>query len=319
MLQKLRYFKVQDNCLHPTQMTWKTFVIQTLKPSNNELRSVIETILMGNFKSVHVAVATSPDLTKPPFRMSSNGFGKNLSIAEVGGMGNLFPRLHKEKEYDIKEICELCDKKSAFVFGPGACPKSVLGTTGELVADVNLTLNKVASKATSLVNNHSSPYKTCEINSPKFNLMANLAISEQPEPAEVLHIKCSERTGNENFPRCIQKGLAKHYGQCCVSLAGVFIMNANASVHIVPDFPSGDFSSREEINKWFYTFTVKGPLVGATVLHSYDPGHNLRMEHTHCYSDHDDAGHYYNDVSPKTVTYEGWFAAAERIYRIDEI
>ncbi|VDL63226.1 unnamed protein product [Nippostrongylus brasiliensis] len=110
--------------------------------------------------------------------MSSNGFGKNLSIAEVGGMGNLFPRLHKEKEYDIKEICELCDKKSAFVFGPGACPKSVLGTTGELVADV-------ASKATSLVNNHSSPYKTCEINSPKFNLMANLAISEQPEPAEV--------------------------------------------------------------------------------------------------------------------------------------
>lgn len=81
---------------------------------------------------------------------------------------------------------------------------------------------------------------------------------------------------------------------------------------------------------------MKAPLVCASVFHSYDPGHKLRMEHTHCYSEHGDAGmhtsgsvfsrlrfialgHYHYDTTPDTVVYEGWFTAAEKIYRIDEI
>ncbi|PIO70221.1 hypothetical protein TELCIR_07933, partial [Teladorsagia circumcincta] len=214
-------------------MSWGTFVINTLKPSNAELRSVIETALWKNFKNVQVTLATCPDLSKPPFRMTANGFGRKLSIAEVGGMGNLFPILHKDKDYDIKYfscfheiVVNLCGKKSAFVFGPCACPASVIGTTGALVADVNFTSSQIASKATIQQKGHTSPHKSLIIESPKFNLMANLAISEEPGPAEV--------------------------------------------------------------EKWLHRFKVKAPLVCATVFHSYDPEFNLRMEHTHCYSDHDD-------------------------------
>ncbi|KAK6009386.1 hypothetical protein OSTOST_25706 [Ostertagia ostertagi] len=136
--------------------------------------------------------------------------------------------------------------------------------------------------------------------------MANLAISEEPGPAEVVHVKCSERIGKENLPGCIRKGLARHYGQSCVSLAGIFLLlRGEADVHIVPDYPSGSFKTMDEVESWFNMFKVKAPLVCATVFHSYDPGNNLRMEHTHCYSDHNDGGHYHTDTTPETVESEG--------------
>ncbi|VDM81564.1 unnamed protein product [Strongylus vulgaris] len=181
------------------------------------------------------------------------------------------------------------------------------------------------------------------IDSPKFSLMANLAISAEPGAAEVVHCKCSVRSGKDNFPETIRKGLAEHYGEKCVSLAGIFLLKeGEAKLHVMPDFPGCPFGSLEEvcckfissvlfktscrsclrclqIDKWLHFFTMKAPLVCASVFHSYDPGHKLRMEHTHCYSDHGDAGHYHYDTTPDTVVYEGWFTAAEKIYRIDEV
>ncbi|VDO59647.1 unnamed protein product [Haemonchus placei] len=155
---------------------------------------------------------------------------------------------------------------------------------------------------------------------PKFDLMANLAISEEQGPGEVVHVKCSERKGEDNLPGCIRKELARHYGPSCVSLAGIFVLHqGKADVHIVPDYPSDNFKSMDEVRKWFHMFNVKAPLVCATVFHSYDAGYNLRMEHTHCYSDHNDGGHYHTDTTPDTVVYEGWFTAAEKIYRVDQV
>ncbi|KAL6744208.1 hypothetical protein Aduo_017166 [Ancylostoma duodenale] len=301
-------------------MSWRTLVINTLKPSNHELRSVIEAALWKNFKNVQVEVTACPDLTAAPFHMTSSGFGRNLVIADVGGWGNLFPNLHKEKLYDIKEVCNTCGAPKAFVFGPGGCPPSAVGVNGELVADANLSENKVASKVTIQLDNYTTPYKTLLVNSTKFVLMGNLAITPEPGPAEVVHVKCSQRTGRDSFPKCIRKHLAQHYGQCCVSLAGIFLLlRGKADVHIAPDFPDKPFKSMEEVDKWLQTFNVSAPLIGACVLHSYDPGYKLRMEHTHCYSDHDDAGHFYDDTTPEQAEYEGWFTAAEKIYRIDEI
>lgn len=45
----------------------------------------------------------------------------------------------------IQEICDKCGTPKAFVFGPGACPSRVVGA-GELVADANLSENKVRSE-----------------------------------------------------------------------------------------------------------------------------------------------------------------------------
>ncbi|EYB84680.1 hypothetical protein Y032_0312g2181 [Ancylostoma ceylanicum] len=225
-----------------------TFTIETLKPSNAELRSVIEDALKTNFKNVEVDVTTCPDLSAAPFSMTSNGFGRKLVIAEVGGPGNLFPNLHKEKEFDLQDVCKECHAPSSFVFGPGAGPWPVVGRNCEMVADANFASSKVATKIASLVEGHSTPYKMSIIDSPKFSLMANLAVSGEPGPAEVVHCKCSVRVGKDNFPETIRKGLAKHYGKMCVSLGGVFLMReGEAKLHVMPDFPGCPFKAREEV------------------------------------------------------------------------
>lgn len=52
-------------------------------------------------------VPTIVDLSAAPFSMTSSGFGRKLVIAEVGGPGNLFPNLHKEKEFDLQVALSL--------------------------------------------------------------------------------------------------------------------------------------------------------------------------------------------------------------------
>ncbi|PIO70279.1 hypothetical protein TELCIR_07871 [Teladorsagia circumcincta] len=230
-------------------MASKPVIIETHKPSNGELLSVIEEALQANFKVVETKLCQCPDLASEPYNMTSSGFGRKLVIAEIGGPGNLFPVIHREKEFDLKEICDNCEAPSSFVFGPGAGPWKVVGRNCEMVADANFSSSKVATKIASIPPNHSpTAYKMEVIDSRKFSLMANLAISAEPGPAEVVYCKASVRTGKDNFPEVIRKGLAQHYGKKCVSVAGIFVMlKGKAKLHVMPDFPGCNFKSTEEV------------------------------------------------------------------------
>ena len=42
------------------------------------------------------------DLKEAPFNMTGAGIGDHLRIAEIGGLGNLYPEIEKEKFYDLK-------------------------------------------------------------------------------------------------------------------------------------------------------------------------------------------------------------------------
>lgn len=44
---------------------------------------------------------------------------------------------------------------------------------------------------------------------------------------------------------------------------------------------------------------------------------DLRIEHTHCFSNHGDGGHYHYDTTPEEVEYHGILVLAEKIYRVD--
>ncbi|KHJ80544.1 hypothetical protein OESDEN_19781 [Oesophagostomum dentatum] len=261
-------------------MSWSSYIIKTFKPSNSELCSVLGAALKKSFKKVHVELTKCPDLTAAPFHMTGTGFGRNMVIAEVGGLGNLYPGFHKEKHYDLK----------------------------------------VASKITTLAENKSVPFETKTINSTKFTLTGNFIVTAEPGPAEVVHIKCSERTGKLCFPDTLRESLEQRYGKECVVLGGLFrLLRGKARVHIAPEFPEKPWKSMDEVEHWYQPFVVSAPLLCASVMHSYDPGFKLRMQHTHCISDHNDAGHFENDATPEEAEYEGWFTAAEKMYRIDEI
>lgn len=49
----------------------------------------------------------------------------------------------------------------------------------------------------------------------------------------------------------------------------------------------------------------------------YFKGLDLRVEHTHCFSDHGCGGHYHYDVTPQEVEYLAYYTLAEKLYRID--
>ena len=43
---------------------------------------------------------------------------------------------------------------------------------------------------------------------------------------------------------------------------------------------------------------------------------DLRLEHTHCFSDHGEGGHYHWDTTPEEVKYIGYFVPAQDVYRL---
>ncbi|KAG7256603.1 hypothetical protein CRUP_012566 [Coryphaenoides rupestris] len=67
------------------------------------------------------------------------------------------------------------------------------------------------------------------------------------------------------------------------------------------EFSACPLNTDDEVNDW---------------LKHYE-GLDLRVEHTHCFSDHGEGGHYYIDTTPDTVEYLGYFLPAEYVYRID--
>lgn len=88
--------------------------VPTFVPALDELKSVVERGLKKNYREVHAEVVQCPgkgnrlksnhflDFSKAPFNMTGSGIGKHLRVAEIGGLGNLYPQLHTEKFFNLK-------------------------------------------------------------------------------------------------------------------------------------------------------------------------------------------------------------------------
>jgi len=62
---------------------------------------------------------------------------------------------------------------------------------------------------------------------------------------------------------------------------------------------------------------MKAPLTCLSVFINNDrPKLGLRLEHTHFFSKHGDAGHYHYDTTPDEVSYEGYYVPCEEVYRV---
>ena len=125
------------------------------------------------------------------------------------------------------------------------------------------------------------------------------------KPGKVIKIEAHKRTGSENFVTTLRNILKEHYQEVPVSLGGVFLIGSGkAKLHIMPDFPVTPILSDQDVNNWLRFFEMDSPLVCLGVLHSSDPGLDLRIEHFHCFSDHNQGGHYHYDTTPQDVRYD---------------
>ena len=211
--------------------------------------------------------------------------------------------------------------EQGFVLGAGAGPFDVVGVNSELAA--NLSFEDGGDKMVNLSHVARIDEKggcVCELvpgDSKDCALMANLFGSEGRK-GEVIKISARVRTGEKDFISAIRHALRSEYGDRPVSMGGVFLIKrGKAMLHVMPDF-SKEPMEPGQVKDWLKFFDMKAPLVCLTVFHSYDPGLDLRMEHTHCFSQHGEGGHYHHDATTDEVEYEAYLNTASVLYRIDQ-
>ncbi|RFU34280.1 hypothetical protein B7463_g2094, partial [Scytalidium lignicola] len=301
-------------------------------PPLSELSTVINNALQQSFASVTVSVAPCPDLRLPPFNLASEGLTGCERIADIGGPPNLHPLPKFDRIYSLLEATRLMEmsEEKGFVIGAGAGPFKLLGVNSELMPNLSYELGKgeEGMKVTNLtrfakVDDSARGGVVCEripegSGSTDCGLMANLFGSEG-RSGDVIKVVAKRRTGEINFTGAIQDALRNHYGDQIVSLGGVFVIRkGKAKLHVMPDF-SREPLGYDGVHDWLRFYDMDAPLVCLSVFHSHDvPGWNLRMEHTHCFSDHGQGGHYHYDVTPDEVEYEAYFNTAKCLYRIDQ-
>uniref|UniRef100_A0A3Q3QUW6 DUF1907 domain-containing protein n=1 Tax=Monopterus albus TaxID=43700 RepID=A0A3Q3QUW6_MONAL len=137
--------------------------------------------------------------------------------------------------------------------------------------------------------------------------------------AEVIEVRAKKRTGSHSLVTCLRKTLESCYPNKSLALGGTFVIQkGKAKIHIMPrEFSVCPLNTNDEVNNWLKYFEFSAPLICQSVLVSRDPGLDLRVEHTHCFSHHGEGGHYYIDTTPDSVEYLGYFMPAEFVYRID--
>lgn len=132
-------------------------------------------------------------------------------------------------------------------------------------------------------------------------MLGNLFVSEG-KASKVLKVDVRKRTGSDNFVTAMRNILKEHYKQIPVSLGGSFLIaTGKAKLHIMPDFSLKPLLSDDDVNSWLRFFEMNSPLVCLSVFHSHDPHLDLRVEHTHCFSEHNQGGHYHYDTTPQDV------------------
>lgn len=295
-------------------------------PTLQELATVLQAGLESNFKTVSVQVTHSPNLREAPFYLASEGISGNERIGDIGGPHNLHPVPRLDHKYSIREMMDLMEMKGGLVIGAGAGPFHHLGVNTELMPNLRYTdgiLNnrtwfaKVVPAADT--DNWTQPEctHTCQRlrTSADGAMLLNLYGSDGA-PGEVLHIVVRGRTGMLDFPESIREVLRAKYSQP-VSLGGVFVLRqGKAMIHVMPDF-SKEPQPLAKLDSWLKYFDVSAPLTCLSVLNSRDPGLHLHPQHTHCFSEHDEGGHYHHDTTPAEAEYEAYFNTAKAIYRID--
>ncbi|CAN8016073.1 hypothetical protein HPB47_017505 [Ixodes persulcatus] len=288
------------------------------RPSLEEVAKALSDGLRSNFEHVQVDVVDCPDLRQKPFMLASEGICGQPRLTDIGGVPYLVPIVQTDKIYDLEKVMKQTDVPDGFAIGAGAGPYHTVGINCEMMLNMKCGQNpvnkshyaKIGEDGSCVLGKLSGP--PCE-----FCLMGNFLISEGKQ-GKVIKVSAKKRTGQENFVTAMRNGLKAKYGTEPVGMGGAFLLaQGKAKLHIMPKFSTAPLLTDAAMNQWLKFFEMSAPLVCLSTFVSHDPGWDLRIEHTHCFSDHKQGGHYHYDTTPDEVEYLGYFNVAEWLYRID--
>lgn len=298
-------------------------------PEQEQVATLLQQQLTQYFESVHVSVVPCPDLRSAPFHLADAGLGGRPAVCDVGGVPYLVPTAQTARPaYSMSRIADLLGyQESAFFLGAACGPFHVIGTNSELMPNVSVKpdsgVSRNESRCATLDPGSVKGYRLFRVADEAsacddFCLLGNLLLSEG-RPGPVIRVSVKKRLTEENFVTAIRTVLHQEFGQeKQVSMGGVFLIKSGkAKVHVMPDFSSNPLTTDADVNNWLQYFEASAPLICLTAFHSIDKGQDLRIEHTHCFSEHGDGGHYHYDTTPDEVEYEAFLTIAQSLVRID--
>jgi hypothetical protein len=226
-----------------------------------------------------------------------------------------------DQTYNLAELAALVGVPGGLVIGAGAGSSKVAGVNCEMMPNARVPHNSDPGLNNTHIAKVSTEDGSCVLErfpSLETGPLANVLVSEG-KPGKVLEVKAKKRTGQDNFVSVMRKKVGERYGEKPVAFGGAFHITAGkAKLHVMPDFSDEPLTSDDAVNKWLRFYDMSSPLTCLSEFISHDPGLDLRVEHTHCYSDHGEGGHYHCDVTPDHVEYHGYYTVAEKLFRIDQ-
>ncbi|XP_039746520.1 ester hydrolase C11orf54 homolog isoform X1 [Pararge aegeria] len=294
-------------------------------PPLEEIVDVLSRRLPATFEHVEVSAEDCPDLTQQPFNLSAPGLAGDAKLVELGGPPYLLPRVRRDRLYDLAALLRHLRRDPALLAGAGAGPWPHAGVNCEGI--INLYVNEgQVTQGSRIVTvepvgapKGSGGYLQRQLpsNETRTALLGNYLLSEG-KPGKVIKVVAKKRIGESNFITAIREALKEHYGDKVVGLGGAFVLRAGrVKHHVMPDFSATPVRTDAEVDAWLHYFDMRAPITHVGTLVSGDLGLDLRVQHFHGFSQHGDGGHYHYDTTPGEVHYEGYFALADSVVRVD--
>eukprot|EP00466_Bigelowiella_natans_P008797 jgi/Bigna1/89375/estExt_fgenesh1_pg.C_480064 len=311
-------------------------------PELSQLADMLKESLRGNFETVETKVVQCPDLTK--WGLAAPGICGNPRIIDIGGVPNLLdPKHHDTAFFTIPQVAEdvgLKDKTvSVYIMLLASSSHRRLrvrcwccllkGCGGKRRADADgacvgeLPLQSLLKGSVLEDGSHTME----KYNSSEFGLLANL-IACDGKQGNVVEVRAKKRIGKDNFVTCMRTGLAKglqaedeknekRFGTRQIGIGGVFkVKSGKVRGHVMPDFKPTVMIDGPEVEDWLQFYEMGPDLTCLSVFLTGDPtiapsnpnGLDLRLEHTHFFSQRtNEGGHYHFDTTPDEVEYVGYF------------
>ncbi|XP_046964856.1 ester hydrolase C11orf54 homolog isoform X1 [Vanessa cardui] len=287
-------------------------------PPLEEIVEVLSRSLPSTFEYVSVTAEETPDLTQPPYNLVAPGLTGDAKLVELGGPPYLVPLVRRDKLYDLAALLRHLRRDPALLVGAGAGPWPHAGTNCEGIINLKLEGGAVR-QGTRIVSVQGESYRQEQLpdSETRTALLGNYLLSEG-KPGKVIKVVAKKRIGESNFITAIREALKNHYGDKVVGLGGAFVLRAGAvRHHVMPDFSASALRSDADVERWLHFYTMRAPITHVGTLVSGDLGLDLRVQHFHGFSLHGDGGHYHYDTTPELVHYEGYFALARSVVRVD--
>ncbi|CEO98017.1 unnamed protein product (mitochondrion) [Plasmodiophora brassicae] len=288
-------------------------------PALDDAVAPIAAFLRDRYEHASVEVVECPNLLS--WGLAMPGLGGQPRLVDVGGVPNLLDPAHQDKSFAIGDILDCAGLPTGCVLG---------AASGDAAwAKGNTELMPCASR-------HTCRSKSARVGADgrcvldeydwdRVGFLANLFVC-QGVPGPVLEVRARGRRlpedHSDNFVGNIRGALLQRFPGRAIGLGGAFTMKKGLfKAHVMPDFKDTVMVDGPEVQEWLKYYEM-GP--GATFLSTMltqdptpDGALNLRLEHTHFFNQTAGEGGHYHYGTSLDVDYVGYFALAERVYRME--